>query len=119
MGLETLHQILQASGHMLVVGWETNFEMLGSVCRPPPPPRSNSFELNLDIPSPFNTNHPRQHLWGTLETSYTVLVKIAFQSLTLVCDSVSSLSPQHLRLCISTSGQFERQADTNIAINRW
>ena len=34
MGLETLHQILQSSGHTLVVGWETIFEMLASVCRP-------------------------------------------------------------------------------------
>ncbi|KAH9018228.1 hypothetical protein EDB83DRAFT_2528502 [Lactarius deliciosus] len=34
MGLETLHQILQASGHTLLVGWETIFEVLGSVCRP-------------------------------------------------------------------------------------
>jgi hypothetical protein len=50
------------------------------------------------------------------EKSYTALVKIAFQSLTLVCDSVSSLSPAHLRLCISTLAQFGRQADTNIAL---
>ncbi|KAF8495997.1 hypothetical protein F5888DRAFT_1708428 [Russula emetica] len=34
LGLETLHQILQASGHTLLVGWETIFEALGSVCRP-------------------------------------------------------------------------------------
>jgi hypothetical protein len=50
------------------------------------------------------------------EKSYSALVKIAFQSLTLVCDSVSSLSPEHLRLCIGTLGQFGRQADTNIAL---
>ena len=36
LGLETLHQILQASGHTLLVGWETIFEVLGSVCRPTP-----------------------------------------------------------------------------------
>jgi len=117
MGLETLHQILQASGHTLVVGWETIFEMLGSVCRPPPPSRSNSFELNLNIPSPFNTNRPKAAPLGyTNEKSYTVLVQISFQSLTLVCDSVSSPSPQHLRLCISTPGQFGHQADTNITL---
>lgn len=117
MGLETLHQILEASGHTLVVGWETIFEMLGSVCRPPPPPRSNSLELSLDAPSLASTNQPKAPPLGyTNEKSYIVLVKIAFQSLTLVCDSVSSLSPQHLRLCISTLGQFGRQADTNIAL---
>jgi Domain of unknown function (DUF1981) len=33
MGLETLHQILQASGHTFVVGWEIIFQMLESVCR--------------------------------------------------------------------------------------
>jgi hypothetical protein len=33
LGLETLHQILQASGHTLLVGWETIFEVLGSVRR--------------------------------------------------------------------------------------
>jgi hypothetical protein len=33
LGLETLHQILQASGHTILVGWETIFKVLGSVCR--------------------------------------------------------------------------------------
>lgn len=117
MGLETLHQILQASGHTLVVGWETIFEMLGSVCKPPSPPRSNSVEPASNPPAPISAQRRKAPPLGyTNEKSYTVLVKIAFQSLTLVCDSVSSLSPQHLRLCISTLGQFGRQADTNIAL---
>jgi hypothetical protein len=117
MGLDTLHQILQASGHTLVVGWETIFEMLGSVCRPPPPARSNSLETHLDTLSPTTAIQPKAPPLGyTNEKSYTALVKVAFQSLTLVCDSVSSLSPPHLRLCISTLGQFGRQADTNIAL---
>ncbi|KAF9065488.1 hypothetical protein BDP27DRAFT_1228904, partial [Rhodocollybia butyracea] len=50
------------------------------------------------------------------EKSYSTLIKIAFQSLTLVCDSVSELSGEHLRLCISTLGHFGRQANTNIAL---
>ncbi|KZP24026.1 hypothetical protein FIBSPDRAFT_785328 [Athelia psychrophila] len=112
MGLETLHQILEASGHTLVVGWETIFEMLGSVCRPPPSARSNEIAATAS-----NLNRPRLAPLGhPSDKSYAVLIKIAFQSLTLVCDSVSSLSPQHLRLCISTLGQFGRQADTNIAL---
>jgi hypothetical protein len=32
MGLETLHQILQALGHTLVIGWEIIFQMLEIVC---------------------------------------------------------------------------------------
>src|SRR5260221_3269111 len=36
--------------------------------------------------------------------------------MTLMCDVLSAPSPEHLRLCISTLGQFGRQADTNIAL---
>lgn len=120
MGLETLHQILQASGHTLVIGWETIFRMLESVCRPGPPVRSESIDsvsVLSNPPSPSLRSKPLVlGLGNPSEKSYTALVKIAFQSLTLVCDSISSLSPAHLRLCISTLGQFGRQADTNIAL---
>jgi len=120
MGLETLHQILQASGHTLVVGWESIFEMLGSVCKPPPPLRSGSGDSVLLLNSPSSpatrTKPMPLGLGNSSERSHSGLVKIAFQSLTLVCDSVSSLSPEHLRLCITTLGQFGRQADTNIAL---
>lgn len=115
MGLETLHQILQASGHTLVVGWETIFEMLGSVCRPAVFASSSSG----DVSSPVSPATPRSKpppLGYASEKGYTALVKIAFQSLTLVCDSLGQLSPEHLRLCISTLGQFGRQSDTNIAL---
>ncbi|KAF8151507.1 hypothetical protein B0H34DRAFT_664561 [Crassisporium funariophilum] len=128
MGLETLHQILQASGHTLVVGWEIIFQMLESVCRPlvvssttQQPSRSISTDsvsaLATGSSSAAARNRPLPlGLGNPTEKSYSGLVKIAFQSLTLVCDSVSSLSPQHLRLCISTLGHFGRQADTNIAL---
>ncbi|KDR71626.1 hypothetical protein GALMADRAFT_254004 [Galerina marginata CBS 339.88] len=131
MGLETLHQILQAAGHTLVVGWETIFQMLGSVCRPPastpsggpgplPPIRSRSSDsvsvLSVSTSPTVRTKPLPLGLGNPTEKSYTGLVKIAFQSLTLVCDSVSNLSPEHLRLCISTLGQFGHQADTNIAL---
>ncbi|KAF9530793.1 hypothetical protein CPB83DRAFT_850328 [Crepidotus variabilis] len=134
MGLETLHQILEATGHTIVLGWETIFQMLGSVCRPLnvnggsastpriPPSRSQSTDsLSPGSPNPSGINRPKPlaiqiGLGNPSEKSFTILVKIAFQSLTLVCDSVSSLSPEHLRLCISTLGQFGRQADTNIAL---
>ncbi|KAF8874390.1 hypothetical protein CPB84DRAFT_1817905 [Gymnopilus junonius] len=131
MGLETLHQILQAAGHTLVVGWETIFQMLGSVCRPaaptptggagpPQPMRSKSFDsvsvLSVQSSPVARTKPLPLGLGNPSEKSYNSLVKIAFQSLTLVCDSVSNLSPEHLRLCISTLGQFGHQADTNIAL---
>ncbi|KAF9222197.1 hypothetical protein BS17DRAFT_195192 [Gyrodon lividus] len=115
MGLETLHQILQASGHTLVVGWGSIFEMLGSVCKPAILSRT----VSMDSVSTLSLQEHRPKpppLGYNNERGYTALVKIAFQSLKLVCDSVSSLSPEDLRLCISTLGQFGRQADTNIAL---
>ncbi|KAK0441196.1 uncharacterized protein EV420DRAFT_1650111 [Desarmillaria tabescens] len=120
MGLETLHQILQSSGHTLVVGWETIFTMLGSVCKPPPIGRSSSIDSVSALSatsSPTARSKPLLLGLGTpSEKSNNALIKIAFQSLTLVCDSVTALSPDHLRLCISTLGQFGRQSDTNIAL---
>ena len=118
MGYETLHQILQASGHTLVVGWETIFEMLSSVCTPAGFSSSGTMD-SLATPTTAIPETPRRKpapLGYTNDKGHNSLVKIAFQSLTLVCDSLTSLSPGHLRLCISTLGQFGRQADTNIAL---
>lgn len=120
MGLETLHQILQSSGHTLVVGWETIFAMLGSVCKPPPITRSSSIDSVTALSvasSPTVRSKPLPLGLGMpSEKSNNALIKIAFQSLTLVCDSVTALSPDHLRLCIGTLGQFGKQSDTNIAL---
>ncbi|KAK1219528.1 Endocytosis and vacuole integrity protein [Marasmius sp. AFHP31] len=123
MGLETLHQILQSSGHTLVVGWETIFHMLESVCKPPPPSISrsgstDSMSLASPAASPIKRSRPLlSGLGAPSEKSSTALIKIAFQSLTLVCDSISLLSPTHLRLCITTLGHFGRQtSNTNIAL---
>ncbi|KZT66278.1 hypothetical protein DAEQUDRAFT_470892 [Daedalea quercina L-15889] len=118
MGFETLHQILQASGHTLVIGWETIFDMLSSVCTPATVPSSGTMD-SVSTPSTAVPETPRRKpapLGYTNDKGHNTLVKIAFQSLTLVCDSLSSLSREHLRLCISTLGQFGRQADTNIAL---
>jgi len=116
MGLETLHLILQSSGHTLVVGWEIIFEMLSSVCKPATPSISKSSD-SLDSTSTVEVPKPKPPPLGYVnEKGYTSLVKFAFQSLTLVCDSLTSLSPEHLRLCIKTLGQFGKQADTNIAL---
>ncbi|KAF9233451.1 guanine nucleotide exchange factor in Golgi transport N-terminal-domain-containing protein [Melanogaster broomeanus] len=108
MGLETIHQILQASGHILVVGWGSIFEMLGGVCKPAIVSRTGS----MDSVSTFSLQEHRPKplpLGYNNERGYTAIVKIVFQSLKLVCDSVP-------RLCISTLGQFGRQADTNIVL---
>lgn len=117
LGLETLHQILQASGHTLVVGWETIFEILSSVCKPAQVPASSSADALRSIESsPISARAKPLPLGYGNEKGYATLIKIAFQSLTLVCDSLSVLSPGHLRMCISTLGHFGRQADTNIAL---
>lgn len=129
MGLETLQQILQSSAHTLHVGWDVIFNMLSSVVKPVLPtipfsPSVDSIASPSAPPSPIKSRHKSLSLGlGTASSSssadrnYSTLVKIAFQSLTLVCDAVSMLSPTDLRLCISTLGQFGRQADTNIALN--
>ena len=93
LGLESLHQILQASGHTLLAGWETILEVLGSVCRP----------AHSDLPSQLAPSSPGRRrpppLGYLQERGY-----------------LAALSPEHLRLCVSTLGQFGRQADTNIAL---
>jgi len=121
MGLETLHSILQMGAHTLLVGWEVILEMLGSVCRP-----TTSIPTSTPLPpedavsySPTIPTTPQARL--TLNTNVsekpnTALIKIAFQSLTLVCDTLQSLSTEQLKLCISTLGLFGRQVDTNIAL---
>ncbi|KIK34917.1 hypothetical protein CY34DRAFT_812567 [Suillus luteus UH-Slu-Lm8-n1] len=116
MGLETLHQILQASGHTFVVGWGSIFEMLGSICKPAALSRSQSVDSISTVSLQETPRQKSLPLGYVNDRGYTALVKIAFQSLKLVCDSVSVLSPEDLRLCIKTLGQFGRQADTNIAL---
>ncbi len=106
--------------------------MLESVCRPASSTSSisehhiaqsvksqsaDSVSILSSPPSPaVRRSHSPLGLGNPTEKSYSSLVKIAFQSLTLVCDAVSSLSPAHLRLCISTLGHLGQQADTNIAL---
>jgi hypothetical protein len=118
MGLEALHEILQLFGHTLLVGWESIFDMLASVCT------TITTRLDIDLSqsaapsapsSPVKSKRPLA-LGLASERSYAALVKIAFNSLKLVCDSLSILSLDQLRLCISTIGKFGRQPDTNIAL---
>ncbi|KAH7877662.1 thaumatin family-domain-containing protein [Lentinula edodes] len=85
MGLETLHEILQVSGHTLIVGWETIFSMLESVCRPPPPTKSGSVDSTIASPtaSPPRAKPILLGLGVPSEKNYTTLIKVAFQSLNL------------------------------------
>lgn len=89
--------------------------MLSSVCKTAPAEQdSQPSEPSTPTSSPIRQRPPP--LGGLSAKHNTVLVRIAFQSLTLVCDSVDLLTPEHLKLCISTLGQFGRQMETNIAL---
>ncbi|KAG9095186.1 hypothetical protein FS749_010913 [Ceratobasidium sp. UAMH 11750] len=119
LGLETLHTILQFSGHTLVVGWDTIFAMLGNVCKPAAILTSSTVDDVTSIKSPVSSvpSTPQRFRPPPLQPKNSnVLVRIAFQSMTLMCDSLDVLSPEHLRLCITTLGLFGRQPDTNIAL---
>ncbi|KAH7341760.1 hypothetical protein B0J17DRAFT_647820 [Rhizoctonia solani] len=119
LGLETLHTILQFSGHTLVTGWDTIFAMLGNVCKPVTLQSSAPVDDATSIKSPASSvpSTPRQFRPPPLQPkNNSVLVRIAFQSMTLMCDNLDILSPDHLRLCITTLGLFGRQPDTNIAL---
>ncbi|KAG8763600.1 hypothetical protein FRC11_000859 [Ceratobasidium sp. 423] len=119
LGLETLHTILQFSGHTLVTGWDTIFAMLGNVCKPITLQSTALADDDVSIKSPESSvpSTPRQFKPPPLQPkNNNVLVRIAFQSMTLMCDNLDVLSPDHLRLCITTLGLFGRQPDTNIAL---
>jgi hypothetical protein len=90
------------------IGWETIFKVLGSVSRPAlSDPTSQS-----DPSSPGRGRPPL--LRDLQERGFSALIKISSNCMTLMCDALAALSPEHLRLCISTLGQFGRQAEKNI-----
>ena len=110
LGLEALQQILQASGHAPLVGWESIFDLPDSVYQPAPSDPASCLVLPVS-----STSRGRPPPLGYLEKDYFGLIRIAFQSMTLMCDGLAALSPEHLRLRIGTLGQFGWQADTNVA----
>src|SRR6266446_6278508 len=71
LGLEMLYHVLQASGHTLLVGWETIVEVLGSVCQPVP---SGDHTLQSAPSSPGRRRPLPPYLQ---EKGYYALLKIA------------------------------------------
>ena len=122
LGLQTVHHILQASGHTVLVGWETTFKVLGSVCRPTP---SNPASY-LVLPESSTSRRPPPPLKYLQEKGYSALIKFSFQCccffdsmivrlgdrspivlwpslrsfqcIALMCDGLAALSPDRLRL---------------------
>lgn len=116
LGLETLHDILQISAHSFVVGWPIVFDMMASVCQQPRPPLSSSLvESSPTTSTPTKPRPPPLRPFNN-EKSNIALTRVAFKSLTLVCDAVNTLPPNDLQLCIATIALFGQQSDTNIAL---
>lgn len=111
LGLETLHDILQISAHSFVVGWKIVFDMMASVCQQPQQPLSTPA---VEPPSAKPRPPPLRPLNN--DRGNIVLTRVAFKSLTLVCDAVDTLPPNDLRLCIATIALFGQQSDTNMAL---
>jgi len=76
------------------------------------------------VPPKSSSSRGRPPPLGYLqETGYSALIEIAFienalRRMTLMCDSdgLAALSPEHMRFCISTLGQFGWKIVTNIGL---
>ncbi|KAI8343085.1 hypothetical protein BC941DRAFT_410389 [Chlamydoabsidia padenii] len=139
MGLETLNNLLQTSGHFFTCGWGLIFDMLchvavhyntyGTSVAINDNNSSNSSDFgDKDISdardrSSIDTTSSSVHTSMTMGTpsnnkAYSGLIKVAFSSLQLICtDFLSTLSPDCLRQCIATLGAFGTQTeDLNISL---
>ncbi|KAL7335661.1 Endocytosis and vacuole integrity protein [Mucor circinelloides] len=140
MGLETLNNLLQTSGHSFTCGWGLILDMLRhvAVCAIGPPSASyhqdddndqeatpvTSPDMKASTTTTASTNE-RASIDTTASSimagsimaaagpkSATGLIKVAFSSLQLICtDFLSLLSPDCLRQCIATLGSFGMQSD--------
>lgn len=129
MGLETLNNLLQTSGHSFTCGWGLIFDMLRhvAVCAigSPPADQFSSDEEDGDEAIEKTPTNERSSI-DTMASSVmagsimaaagpksaTGLIKVAFSSLQLICtDFLSLLSPDCLRQCIATLGSFGMQSD--------
>ncbi|CAO3613794.1 unnamed protein product [Cunninghamella blakesleeana] len=136
MGLETLNNLLQTSGHSFTCGWSLIFNMLyhitistgvstGDISQ-----NDNESVDNNDIKDRSSIDTSHSSIMMTNSTSISVinsatssklisaLIKTAFSSLQLICtDFLSLLSPDCLRQCIATLGAFGTQReDLNISL---
>ncbi|KAI9254748.1 hypothetical protein EDC94DRAFT_678828 [Helicostylum pulchrum] len=133
MGLETLNNLLQTSGHSFTCGWGIIFDMLRhvAVCAIGPP--ADQHEEEEDQETDENTLVEKTNERSSIDTTAssivtgggsimtttttgpkpaTGLIKVAFSSLQLICtDFLSLLSPDCLRQCIATLGSFGMQSD--------
>lgn len=132
MGLETLNNLLQTSGHSFTCGWGLIFDMLRhiAVCAIGPPPADANYASDDEEGDEAtivdrSANNERTSVDTTASSilagsimaaagpkSATGLIKVAFSSLQLICtDFLSLLSPDCLRQCIATLGSFGMQSD--------
>ncbi|CAO3644476.1 unnamed protein product [Cunninghamella echinulata] len=146
MGLETLNNLLQTSGHSFTCGWSLIFDMLyhitvstgistGDITHHHNNNLSNDNEPmdkhdNNDTRDRSSIDTAHSSIMISNSTSISVinsstngkligaLIKIAFSSLQLICtDFLSQLSPDCLRQCIATLGAFGTQReDLNISL---
>ncbi|OXM81823.1 hypothetical protein C364_00796 [Cryptococcus neoformans Bt63] len=104
-GYQTLHHLLESSGHSLQVGWKTIFQMLDGACQ-------HKFTSGNDL----SAEPQRPSVLSNKGNAN--LVRIAFPSLTLICnDFLTSLDGEAMRQCIACLGLFGRQKeDVNITL---
>jgi len=111
LGLETPHQILQASGHTVHGGWETIFEVLGSVYRATPsdptsylvPPESST---SRGCPPPLGYLQEKRLFWVDQDRVPMYDAHV---------DGLAVLYLKHLRLC-KHAGAVRTASGQNIAL---
>lgn len=132
MGLETLNNLLQTSGHSFTCGWGLIFDMLRHVAVSAILPAPDStYENNSDDENEAEIGNEASEIRNeraSIDTtassiraasilttgakSTTGLIKVAFSNLQLICtDFLSLLSPDYLRQCIAALGSFGMQVD--------
>ncbi|KAI0040677.1 hypothetical protein FA95DRAFT_1611611 [Auriscalpium vulgare] len=105
MRLETLHQILQSSGHTLAVGWETVFEILNSICKPAGSAASASTESlspALARPKPLPLEYSQERGGASVLPSESLAVENAEWPLDRIASRMSILKGKLATHCVLT-----------------
>ncbi len=122
MGLQTLASIVESSGHAIITGWQSIFQILGSVCMANSSDMSRNNRTN-DLRRIMLDSPPARHVSLVGSSSSTrgtgALVRLAFPVLTLIStDYWSTLDHEGMRACISTLGRYGAQRDdVNISLS--